>query len=141
MHYMGYVFVDEPTRAAVETAMRDHKGEHWDWYRCGGRWDGHFDGEEEMKRRETDNGFNFAEHNNNVERNCKRVSELDPEKPPYFFVAGWYFVPKQYFNEFERSSSGKGYGAILETPHYLDRWRAALAEHSDQWAVVIDAHN
>lgn len=144
MHYMGYVFVAEPTKEAVAEAMEDHGGENgdeWDWYRCGGRWDGHFGGEEEMKRRETDNGFNFADMNDNAERNCKKVSELDPDNPPYFFVAGYHFVPKEYYNRYEPSRHGKGYGAIVETPDFMTRWKAALAEHGDKWVVVVDIHN
>jgi len=106
MHYMGYVFVNEATDEAVAAALEDHKDEHWDWYRCGGRWDGHFGGETEMKRRETDGGFNFAPQNNDAARNAKPVADLDPEKPPFFFVAGYYFVPKEYYMLIRKSPIG-----------------------------------
>lgn len=141
MHYVGFVFVDEPTVRAVADAMEPHKGDHWDWYRCGGRWDGYFGGEAEMKSRETHGGFNFDEKNNNPERNAKRVSELGEIKAPHFFVSGYDFVPRTYYNAYEKSPHHSGFGAILETPHFNDRWQKALADNREKWAVVVDAHN
>lgn len=141
MHYMGYVFVAEPTDEVVKEAMEYHKGKEWDWYRCGGRWDGHFHGADEMKSRETHQGFNFDDKNDDASRNCKAVKDLDPEKPPYFFVADYHWIPKEYYNEYHKNDSGKYYGAILETPHFFERWADALEKYSDAYVVVVDAHN
>jgi hypothetical protein len=142
MHYIGYVIVDEPTEAKVAEAMEDHKGTDWDWYRCGGRWDGYLLGDEEMKKRATHNGFNFDDANNCAERNSCKVSELSPDKPlPYFFVADYDFVPREHYDRFAKSDLGLGYGAIVETPDYEERFRAALAKHADKFIVVVDAHN
>lgn len=145
MHFMGFVFVKEPTVEAVKAAMEDHGGDNggkWDWYRCGGRWDGYFGGEDEMKSRETHNGFNFEDRNNDAARNAMKVADLKPDhEPPYFFVSDYSWVPKQYYNEFEKSKHGSGFGAILDTPHFADRYADALKANADGWVVVVDAHN
>lgn len=67
MHYLGFVFVNEPTEAAVEMAMADYQNIEWDWYQCGGRWDGYLLGEDEMKARQTHNGFNFDDANKSAD--------------------------------------------------------------------------
>jgi hypothetical protein len=146
MHYLGFVFVDEPTEAAVEKAMEHHKDEHWDWYRCGGRWDGYFLGETEMTARETHNGFNFDDKNKSALNNAVLVKDLKPDQRPAFFVAGYDFIPKEYYNAYERSpypsQSGKQfYGAILPTPDFEQRYLEALEANKDKWCVVVDAHN
>ena len=105
MHYLGLVIVPEPTDEAIDKAMEpfglnehldpetgDYDCNHdskWDWYVVGGRWDGWFGGEEEMKKRETNNGFNFDASNRDISRNYLKLSELTPEmieKGPYFIV-------------------------------------------------------
>lgn len=141
MHYLGFVFVDEPTNEKVAAAMEDHKNEYWDWYRCGGRWDGYLAGPEEEKRRETSGGFNFGEQHDQASRNFCRVADLPPDKKPHFFVSGYDWVPREYYNKYEKSPHFDGYGAILETPHWEDRWKAALEKHKDDFLVVVDAHN
>ena len=131
MHYVGFVFVDEPTKEAVAAAMEDHgvdNGRHWDWYRCGGRWDGYLLGEDEMKSRETDNGFNW-----------------NHDGAPHFFVEGYYFVAKEYYNEYELSTwstpEKPNYGAILPTPNFATRYEDAIKRNPDKYVVVVDAHN
>lgn len=141
MHYLGFVFVDQPTKEAVAEAMEDHKDTKWDWYRCGGRWDGYFGGDEEMARRATDNSFNFQPRNDDASTNFCKVSELPADKRPHFFVVDYCFVPKEYYNEYEKSPHGDFYGAILPTPHWEERWQAALVKHADKFVVVVDAHN
>lgn len=141
MHYIGFVFVDEPTDDAVKAAMQEHYERKWHWYRCGGRWDGYFGGEEEMKRRKTHNGFNFESENNSASRNACRVNELPPDKIPYFFIADYNWVPKKYYNEYVKSSYGDYYGEIVKTPDFEKRFREAIAKYKDKWVVVVDAHN
>jgi hypothetical protein len=140
MHYLVFAIVDEPTEEAVKAVMEEHGGgRHWDWYRCGGRWDGYFQGDDEMKARETHDGFNFDDKNDQAATNCIRVSEIG-ERVPYAFVEGYYFVPRDHYDEFEPNERG-GYGAIVETKGYEGRYRDALAKHPDGWVVVVDAHN
>jgi hypothetical protein len=144
MHYLGLVFVKEPTDEAVNKEMESYEGKHWDWYRCGGRWDGWLHGEEEEKRRETHNGFNFDDSNNCAERNAVRVADLKLRYIPHFFVVDTYFIPQTYWNDFERSDSKYrlgDYGRFVETPHFQERWEKALKDHADDWVVVVDAHN
>lgn len=142
MHYLGFVFVKEPTREAVEKALADWKGDEWDWYRCGGRWDGYLLGAEEMKRRETDKGFNFADENDDPARNSCRVADLPADvKVPYFFVSGWEFVPKEYYDRHAKSKHGEGYGAIVQNAYYEARYAKALVDHAGDWVVVVDIHN
>ena len=71
MHYMGFVFVDEPTVKAVEAAMEFH--DYFDFFQFG--WQ---DG-----RHELGNG-----HPDSVEFNYCRTSDLPQDLFPYFFVAG-----------------------------------------------------
>lgn len=141
MHYLGFVFVDDPTEAAVEKAMAPHQNAHWDWYRPGGRWDGFLQGDAEQEKRATTNGFNFAPENEQAARNCCKVSELPNDKLPHFFVTDWDFVPKEYYNAYEKSPHWDGYGAILPTPNWDDRYKKALQDNKDKFVVVVDAHN
>lgn len=141
MHFMGFVFVDAPTEEAVAKAMEDSKERHWDWYRPGGRWDGYLQGEEEMKRRQTHNGFNFDDNNESAAANSVRVKDLSEGKSPYFFVVGGDWVPKEYFNEYEKSPHYDGYGTVLPTPHFDERWKEALENNQDKFVVVVDAHH
>lgn len=145
-HYLGLVFVKNPTLEAVTEAMADHEGDKWDWWRPGGRWDGWLQGEEEMAKRETDRGFNFSKENEQVSLNYCRVSELPVDRIPFFFVSGWYWVPREHYNEWEISPHATTdelthYGAILPTPHFQERWEKALWDHASDWMVVVDAHN
>jgi len=139
MHYLGLVLVENPTREAVEEAMSVGENQYWDWWRPGGRWDGWLDDKQE--ERATDNGFNFAEVNERVELNCRRVAELDPEKPPFFFVVDGDWIPKEYWNPWVKSPHGDYYGHHLGVPHFKERWLDALAKHPDWHAIVVDAHN
>src|ERR1700723_2108566 len=107
MHYLGFVFVKEPTFEAVQEAMKGHENHHLDWYHPGGRYDGYLQGQEEMKKRSTENGFNFSPENEKVERNFCKVVDLPKDKKPYFFVSDYYFIPREYYNEFEKSPYSK----------------------------------
>lgn len=140
MHYLGLVIVKEPTKAAVDEAMAEFHEKHWDWYRCGGRWDGWLTDEEAA--RQTSKGFNFAPENDNPTRNSCLVRDLPANKRPHFLVTpDGYWIPREYWNEFEKSPYGLGYGAILPTPDFEARIEAELAKHPDAYAVVVDAHN
>lgn len=146
MHYLGFVFVDAPTKEAVAEAMEGHKDSKWDWYRCGGRWDGYLQGPEEEKARETHSGFNFDDKNDDPARNAVLVKDLRPDQRPHFFVYSYHYIPKEYYNEYERSPGlgrdGKQYyGAILPTPDWEARFAQAKEENKDKWCVVVDAHN
>ena len=122
MHYLGLVFLDEPTTEALEKAMKPHEEKHWDWYRPGGRWDGWLQGKEEMDRRATSGGYNYNPENELIAGNFCKVSELPTGKQPAFFVADDEFVPREYWNDYEKSPwDGGGYGAIVPTPHWEER--------------------
>ena len=142
MHYLGFVFVAEPTEKAVAEAMGAHKGSEWDWYRCGGRYDGYLQGADEMERRSTENGFNFSSENEKAAKNFCKVCDLPEGMKPYFFVSDYDFVPREYYNKFEKSSyHTEFFGAILDTPYWQERWEAALKKYADKYIVVVDAHN
>lgn len=146
MHYLGFVFVEEPTRAAVEAAMDGHgDGRHWDWFVIGGRWDGYFRGEEEMCRR----GQNPS-GDPSMDGNAVRAANYNGE-PAAFFVHGGDFIPREYFDEYEpdpETRIGENglpvyYGRLKPTPDYEKRFAAALAEAKakELWIVAVDAHN
>lgn len=159
MHFLGFAIVPEPTDEAVDAAMAPHQegyepapdGDedggrsfgHWDWYRVGGRWDGYLVSDEEMKARETDNGFNFQPENEQVDRNAVRVSEVPADRRSvYFFVADGEWVAHETWDSEAPSSWDKnGKGAHVEVPDFADRLDAALTAHPDHFVVVIDAHN
>lgn len=45
MHYLVYVFTEDPSKEAIEEALSPHgDGKEWDWYQIGGRWTGHLSG-------------------------------------------------------------------------------------------------
>lgn len=142
MYYLTVVFVKEPTEEAVAKALEEFKNSHWDWYRIGGRWDGWLQGEEEMKKRETDHGFNFAPENRQISRNFCKVKEHRWEETPHIFVDSErsYFLPRTYYDEFALNISGR-YGDIVDTPHWQVRWEETLAYYRDDFAVVVDIHN
>ncbi len=150
MHYLGFVFVDEPTKEKVEEVMVFYKDDEWDYYRCGGRWDGYLQGEEEQRLRETNNGFNFGDRHDQPSRNCVRVADLPEGKEPYFFVTKRYFVAKTYYNRHDvRMKDGKLHvfegeivcGGVVETPYWEERYKQTLEAYKDKWIVVVDAHN
>lgn len=141
MHYLGFAIVKSPTEEAVKEAMDDFHERHWDWYRCGGRWDGYLGGDEEMKRRETHDGFNFDEGNNCAARNSVRVSDYAGDAPHFFVTPDGYWIPREHYDEFVKSPHGERYGAIVPTPEFESRWEQAKAKFSDHFFVVVDAHN
>ena len=141
MHYLGFVFVDEPTNEAVAAAMADFKDREWDWYRPGGRYGGYFGGEVEMKKRQTHDGFNFEDSNESAAANCIKVADLPEGRTPYFFISEATWVPQEYYNDYEKSPIGDYYGAILPTPDFKKRWKEALEINKDKYIVVVDAHN
>ena len=150
MHYLGFVFVDEPTKEEVAEAMAPFEDKEWDYYRCGGRWDGYLLGEEEQRLRETQNGYNFGGTHDDPSKNCARVSEIPPGKDPYFFVTKRYFVPKRHWSDHEpRLKDGipyvydgeTMYGGVVDTPNWEERYKEALEVYKDKWVVVVDIHN
>jgi hypothetical protein len=141
VHYLGFVFVKELTDAAVAEAMEDYQDREWDWYRCGGRWDGYLLGDEEMKSRETHNGFNFESSNERPERNCCKASELPADKRPHFFVANGRWVPVEYWDAHRKSEHFKGYGAFVLNEHFDERLKQAMTDNADGYVVVVDVHN
>src|SRR5687767_4893841 len=97
MHLMGFVVVTEPTNEAVDKAMSRFEGEHWDWYRPGGRWDGYFQSFEERARRQTHNGFNFDPINEQIDNNTVKVRDLPQDKKPYFLVVDGEWHEKESY--------------------------------------------
>jgi hypothetical protein len=111
-------------------------GDKWDWYRCGGREDGYLLGDEEMKRRETHNGFNFDETNKSAERNSCPVAALPADRRNvYFFVVDDCWI--------EREAWVLGYpsGRFVENSDFDAQLQAALDANPDKYVVVVDAHN
>src|SRR5436309_1173200 len=102
MHYRGFVFVPEPTEEAVAEAMKEHgghdaAGDEWDWYRCGGRDDGYLQGDAEMDRRETHNGFSFDVSNASARRNSCKASDVPMDRRQvYFFVVAGNWVERKF---------------------------------------------
>lgn len=141
MHYRGFVFVDEPTEEAVSEAMqefggREESGDKWDWFRCGGRHDGYLQGDEEMTRRETHNGFNFDAANKSAARNSCKVSEIPADRQKiYFFVAGHAWVEREVY------ISGYPRGRFVDNDLFGAQLSQAIADNPDKWAVVVDAHD
>ena len=137
MHYRGFVFVDEPTEEAVAKAMEGYgDGHKWDWYRCGGRYDGYLQGDDEMKRRETHNGFNFDDSNKSAARNSCKVRDIPADRRQvYFFVANWSWVEREMFVD------GYPSGRIEHNALFDVQLSQAITENPDKFVVVVDAHN
>jgi hypothetical protein len=141
MHYRGFVIVDKPTKEAVNHAMQPFGGEErvddkWDWYRCGGRYDGYLAGDDEMKRRETHDGFNFDDANESAELNHCAVAALPGDRREvYFFVADGHWVEQQFY------VAGFPHGRFMENPEFAAQLQAALDTNLDKFVVVVDAHN
>jgi hypothetical protein len=138
MHYRGFVFVDEPTEEAVEVVMAGYGGGHkWDWYRCGGREDGYLQGDDEMSRRETHDGFNFDAANKSVVRNSCKVRDLpaDRRKVYFFLTARGGWTEREFF------VGGYPTGRFENNLLFQAQLELAIAENPDKWIVVVDAHN
>ncbi len=141
MHYRGFVFVAEPTEAAVEAAMAEHGGhdsgcDKWDWYRCGGRGDGYLQGDAEMTARKTHDGFNFADENSSAGRNSCKVRDLPSDRRLiYFFVIDGVWIEREIY------TSGYPHGRFEDNKLFLAQFEAALMANPDSWIVVVDAHN
>lgn len=145
-HYLGFVFVREPTREAVAKALApfsERDGDNfegkWDWYRSGGRWDGYLLGEDEMKRRQTHNGFNFDDANDDPARNSVKVEVMPGVKPPYFFLSPeGEWVERKSWDSTPTATSK--YGEFVDNPDYLERYQRALT-NKDWFVVVVDIHS
>jgi hypothetical protein len=108
----------------------------WDWWRVGGRWDSAIRG----KRAESeDNGFNFADHHEDIGRNSRPVSDIlehwTEDSAPFALVTpdgewhergemGWFAVVSD-----EKSSVC-----------WDDQAHGLLEKHADCVAVGIDCH-
>lgn len=141
MHYLCFVIVDQPTHEAVAEAMSDYKDDKWDWYRCGGRWDGYLQGPEEEKYRETHRGFNFDSSNNNAARNACKVADLPADKTAHTLVANGTWLSKEHCNAYKNSPHGDYYGAFLPVPDYEKLYRGILEKNKEKFIVVVDAHS
>lgn len=153
MHYRGFVLVSEPTDEAIAAAMEPHREGynedtdeffgHWDWYRAGGRYDGYLVSDEEMKARETDNGFNFQPENKRADRNCCLAKDVPSDRRAvYFFVADGKWTKRESYDANAPSKWDEGgKGAFVETHGFGDMLDAALAANPEHWVVVIDAHS
>ena len=132
MHYAGFVFVTEPTDAALAAAMASFYEKEWDWFRVGGRWDGYLVSDVEMKDRETHNGFNFDPANKDISRNNCLAQDLpDDRRRVAFFVAdGQWMARKEWNGE-----------AWTERETFASDLERALAEQPDRYVVIVDAHN
>jgi hypothetical protein len=116
-HYLTFVFVDHPTDAAVEAALKPFEGDPWDFYYCGGRWDGWLRGPEEReRRRNVHRGFG-----GNAEQNSCRVTELPAGMEPNVYVAD---------NKMIWEMDGE--------KNFLQSFRAALEKHKDKFVVAVD---
>src|SRR5215831_11510572 len=119
MHYLGFVIVDEPTEKALDYAMAPFEGGHWDWYVAGGRFDGFLQGDDEMRRRRTHDGFNFDSENIRVDRNVVRAKDLRENAPVFFFVADGEWIERGNFLEWIE-------GHIVQNSDFDARLKAAL---------------
>ena len=124
MHYLGFVIVSEPTETAVAEALAPFKDQEWDWYRCGGRWDGYLQGETPR--------YNFEDIHDQVARNSYRVRDL-PALIPYFVVFDGKWLSRKKWDYRAHT--------FVEVSEYHDKVRDALAERHDDYVVLVDAHN
>lgn len=148
MHYIGYVFLEKPTDEALDEAMApfgpgSETSQNWDWFRAGGRWDGFFEGQEEMDKRGRDHGFNFGAENEQISKNCIQAKYLlSRNEVPYFFVFdGKWFTKEMWDDDAPSPYKEVVTGAFVPTPDYEARYRSTLAENLELWVVVVDAHN
>lgn len=144
MHFLGFVVVDEPTRAAVEQVLAPFEGEHWDWFRAGGRWDGYFKGEDEMKRRETHNGFNFDPANDCVESNAVLLKDVPANKFTPYFVAfdGQWHERETYRADVPNPEyPNSGIGSLVKNPNWEELLKILKETFPNRYVVVVDIHN
>src|SRR5262245_20420955 len=120
MHFRGLVFVPLLKQEAVARAMAPFEGHHWDWWRVGGRWDGYLQGEAEMARRATHDGFNFDDTNQDITLNNCRAAMLPKDASAYFILVD---------------------GEWIERDDHPTRLPAAIEAHPDWFVVVVDVHN
>lgn len=137
MHYRGFVFVDEPTEEAVEVAMKRYGwGDKYDWYQCGGRYDGYLLGDAEMAARGTCGGFNADLSNASAARNSCKVRDIPTDRQSvHFFVANRRWVEDSFYVD------GYPSGRWFDNELFRTQLELAITENPDKWAVVVDAHN
>lgn len=153
MHSRGFVIVSEPTEETLDAAMGPHKEQdddnnddkpvgHWDWYRAGGRYDGYLVSDEEMRARRRDNGFNHQPENERIDLNCCKVKDLPTDRRSvYFFVADGEWVASEVYDEQAICPFYNELGSYVEVLDFYDRLTSALADHPDDYIIVIDAHS
>jgi hypothetical protein len=146
MHYRVFVIVNELSDILVHGAMRPHEGEHWDWWRPGGRYDGYFEPEDVAKARETQNGFNFEPQCETLEHN--HIAVRDWDKLPDNRRSCYAYVEGDEWHECERWVEGKEHakwegadGGFVRYPEFEADLAAALARHPEGFVVVVDVHN
>ena len=116
----------------------------WDWWRVGGRWDGFFGGEEEMKNRESENGFNFNDSHQDISKNCAPVGSLLDENGSLSGVLGCppFAIVSQDGRWYEKGKMG-WWGIVIDEKAAMD-WKtqveAILKENFDCVAVIVDCH-
>lgn len=141
MHFRGFVIVPEATNEAVAKAMAKFAGKHWDWYRPGGRFDGYFQGEEEMQKRATHSGFNFEPTNEIAAHNAIKAKDLTEEHSCYFFVAEGKWYEKEYYDDNKPNPLAPSLGSMVENKSFKTTLIRVLAKHPDHYVVVVDVHN
>lgn len=125
-----------------ETYWRNPDG-FWDWYRIGGRWDGHFLGLERLDDTgdpERDDAIHYSDAVTTLERNSAPASQAG-EWNTYtvLSVNGWRH--RKMHNPDWDPASGDYSNYMIEDPGFA-QWRAEqLMAYRDGIVVVVDYHS
>jgi hypothetical protein len=135
MHYMGFVFIKEPTDTALSEAMLPHietdRGGHWDFYIAGGRWNGYLVSDEVME--------DLDEYVDHIEENCSLACNF-PHDRRKDADAFWFLVDGQWEECVTFSPDSLGEKQWWPTPNFKERLGEAFRTHPDYYVVVVDCH-
>lgn len=110
-----------------------------DWWVIGGRWDGWIFGPEREKAcSDKEGGFNFGSEHQQLENNCRRVSEIPIDDP--------YYVPFAILSpELEWVEKGSmGWFGVVTEEASDEQWhktvKKVLAKYPNHLAIAVDCH-
>lgn len=133
MHfYTGILLAaDKVTKEAIDVEMAKFpEGEHWDWYRVGGRWDGCIRGT--CAECSTDKGFNFSPKHELLVNNTLDVEDVIGLATKEDYILPCYIVVDSMWYDFHVfDKSTKDNSGLLEL----------LGKHVGKVMVALDVHN
>lgn len=110
----------------------------WTWFVIGGRWDGFLFGVDEMKVRESDNGYNFGSQHHNAQQNNRNTNDIpwdNDQLIPYAFVTPdgkWYERGHMLMFGMRKNE--------MDQEAWNTFFREKIAEYPDHLVVTLDCH-